>query len=244
MQTNVSCLTKINEYHGNHYCRSTLAGEDKSGKQLDILNGLTLTVDQSGYKLTNSDEAIIRQGLITDVFEIYDSTKLDLRNLTVIDDINGERTDFESYEKRYGHGRVERTKSRRFFAYTETTETETAIGICEVKNDKTLAIYSLYYGDPLSRREKAAAIAAYIEPMLSPTERGSITAVGVTPDRANIQYSGVLRVYNDGYRAKHEQARLLFEQAKERQESVSEVFEGAGIEYEIQHIYETDVSET
>ena len=231
----MNCICKQNTYWKGNLEDSALIGETEAGARTRMLNGLTLTVEPTGFTLTNSDGATLRQGTAKNVFEIYDSMPFPCDNLHI--DAPGFNGTFESYEIAHGHGRVERTKVVKFAAFTETTESATAIGITRMAAGKTKAIYALYYDQRLSRREKAKEIADFVYPLLKPTERASISAVGINQDRANANYAGVVRIDSDAYKPKHEEARLLYGGAIESGQGTAEVFETA-MKYETQGLFE------
>ena len=237
----MDCICKQNTYWKGNLVESALIGESKAGARTHILNGLTLTISQDGFTLTNSGGAILRQAKQTDVFAIYDSMDFTCENLRLsMPDFNGT---FDDYEIAYGHGRVERTKAVKFASYTETTKSATSIGLTCMAGGKTKAIYAFYYDHPLSRREAADEIADFVFPLLKPTEHGTITAVGVTVDRANVKYIGVTRIYGDAYKPKHEEARILANDAAESGEGMAEIFEQA-MEYEFQGLFEDEAEAT
>jgi len=233
----LECICNENTYWKGNLVESALIGESKTGERSHILNGLNLTVSQDGFTLTNAEGAHLRQGnKQTNVFEIYDSTPFPCDNLHL--DAPGFKGTFDDYEIKYGHGRVERTKAVKFAAYAETTKTKTAIGLTRLAGgSKTKAIYAFYYDYAMSRREKAKVIADFVYTLLQPTQRASITAVGVTVDKINGPYAGIIRMYGDSYKSKHEEARILADGAAESGEGMAEVFEQA-MKYETQGLFE------
>ncbi|WP_226036736.1 hypothetical protein [Aquibacillus saliphilus] len=240
-----NCIYREHTINYNTLSDSRLIGESKEGERAPLLQEqLTLTIADGRYRLTNGRNGeVLRQGLSDgtpeSIFGIYDSASLVLPNLRVVTaDFEGS---FDQYEFKHGHGRIERTKLIKYFAFTETTDTDTVIGITQKAGNGTGAIYSTYFDYPLNRREKAQAIATFLLPKLKPNERATVTAVGVTPDQVNIKYQGVLRIYNDGYEDKHEEARLLAEEAAEHKESTSEVFDEA-MYYQIEGLYSKEVN--
>ena len=237
----MNCICKQNTYWKGNLEDSALIGETEAGARTRMLNGLTLTVEPTGFTLTNSDGATLRQGTAKNVFEIYDSMPFPCDNLHI--DAPGFNGTFESYEIAHGHGRVERTKAVKFASYTETTKSATSIGLTCMAGGKTKAIYAFYYDHPLSRREAADEIADFVFPLLKPTEHGTITAVGVTVDRANVKYIGVTRIYGDAYKPKHEEARILANDAAESGEGMAEIFEQA-MEYKTQGLFEDEAEAT
>ena len=234
----MNCICKQNTYWKGNLEASALIGESKSGaRTARILNGLTLTISQDGFKLANSDGAHLRQGnKQTDVFAIYDSTPFPCDNMRL--DAPGFNGTFEEYELSYGHGRVERTKVVKFTAFTETAKNATSIGLTRLAGGgKTKAIYAFYFDHAMSRREKAKVIADFVYTLLQPTERASITAVGVTVDNVNGPYAGVIGMYGDAYKSKHEEARILANGATESGDGIAEIFESA-VKYETQGLFE------
>ena len=238
----MDCICNENTYWKGNLIESALIGESKSGERTHTLNGLNLTITKDGFKLANAKGAFLRQGTETDLFAVYDSMAFPCDNLHL--DAPGFKGTFEDYELSHGHGRVERTKAVKFTAFTETTKNATAIGITRLAGGgKTKAIFAFYYSHPLSRREKAKVIADFVFTLLRPTERGTITAVGVTVDNVNGPYAGVIRTYGDAYKPKHEEARILADSAAESGEGMAEVFETA-MKYEFQGLFEDEAEET
>lgn len=223
----ITCIYTERTYAFNQLCRSRLVGETRDGKTAPLLQGgLTLTVTDAGYELKTAAGGTVRMGVETDVFTIYDGTSLDLSNLTVIDELRDERTDFESYERTYGHNRVDRTDKRTFLVYMETVEDATAYGIIEHHRGKTLAIHSIYIPHKLSRKDRTRSVVEYVKALLTPTEHASITSVGLAPERLNMYaYTDIVRVNTTGYTDRLEEPRLLFECAAERKESIAETFD-------------------
>jgi len=237
----MDCICNENTYWKGNLVESALIGESKSGARTRLLNKLTVTVEPTGFTLTNAEGATLRQGIETNIFAIHDSMAFPCDNLQVVTQDFSRK--FDDYELAYGHGRVERTKVVKFAAYTETIESATAIGITRLVGGKTKAIYALYFDHALSRREKAKEIADFVYLMLMPTQRASISVVGVTVDKINGPYAGVIRMYGDSYKSKHEEARILADGAAESGEGMAEVFESA-VKYETQGLFdEAEVDE-
>ena len=236
----MDCICKQNTYWKGNLIESVLVGESKEGAKSRTLNGLTLTIAKDGFKLTNTDNATLRQGKQTNVFAVFDSMAFPCDNLRLsTQEFSGT---FEDYELAHGHGRVERSKVVKFTAFTETTKSATSIGITRLAGGgKTKAIFAFYYDYAMSRREKAKVIADFVYTLLRPKERASITAVGVTVDKINGLYAGIIRTYGDAYKPKHEEARLLYGDAMESGQSIAEVFETA-MEYKTQGLFEDEAA--
>lgn len=125
-------------------------------------------------------------------------------------------------------------KRVKFVAYTETTESATAIGLTRLAGSKTKAIYALYYEHALSRREAAKVIADVVYPA-----RARVIAAGsVKTDRVNVDYAGVIHIHGGAYKpGTHEEPRLLANDAIERKEGTAEVFDES-VKYECQGLFD------
>jgi len=220
----MDCICKQNTYWKGNLVESALIGESKAGARTHILNGLTLTISQDGFTLTNSGGAILRQAKQTDVFAIYDSMDFTCENLRLsMPDFNG---NYEDYENQFGFGRVARVEKTKWYLYTETLADdaqETAIGLVRYDAAKTLEIASLYVGERLSRKGKAKYAAEFILSQLKADEFAVVSSVNVSNYR---EVEGV-RISGGKYRHKFEQSRLLFMDAMEENRSVTEILKPA-----------------
>jgi len=220
----MDCICKQNTYWKGNLIESVLVGESKEGAKSRTLNGLTLTIAKDGFKLTNTDNATLRQGKQTNVFAIYDSMDFTCENLRLsMPDFNG---NYEDYENQFGFGRVARVEKTKWYLYTETLADdaqETAIGLVRYDGAKTLEIASLYVGERLSRKGKAKYAAEFILSQLKADEFAVVSSVNVSNYR---EVEGV-RISGGKYRHKFEQSRLLFMDAMEENRSVTEILKPA-----------------
>lgn len=243
---------QIHSYTTHGHSKSALYEESRSQSQRQPLTqrdndgyNTILTVDNDGYRLAaGRSGAVLRQGQSdgspASIFGVYDSMAFDAEPMKVITAGATEvfSDSFTEYERTYGYGRVSREVKRTFYVYISSLEgDETAFGLVEHFNGKSLAIHSLYYPYKLSRKERTIEVIEYVKGLLAPTEHASITAAGLNPQRVNMfAYDGVVRVNTTGYNEKLEQSRLLFDDAAERRSSLKEVFEEP-VKYTPQGVY-------
>lgn len=246
----MKCITK-RHYHSRGQCNgSELYGKHRNGNEYPLFGefeALHMIVSDGKYRIESDNGEVFRQGLCDgsneSIFEIYDSTELPTGYLQLeTPDYSGT---FEDFELVHGHDRVERTEKRKFYAYTETTENETAFGITETMNGYTQAIHSVYIPEEMSRREKARYIVKYLYDILKANEYASVSYSGLNFDNVNIYEYGVdsFRCYPMTKDAdKLEQAHLLYLGALERKGSVVETFE-TGVKYVVQGLFKEDEEE-
>lgn len=244
-------VTKRTYGKGSQLASEELIAESRDKTEvIRIYNKLKMTVDIEGhYRITNGTGGTIRQGLCADspasIFAIVDSCDFDTGSMELVTPTYSGT--FEDYEKQYGHNRVERTKKRNFYVYTETTTEEgTGFGITEVKSNKTYAIYSLYLPEYKSRTDKARYIVKYIYDLLAPTEFASIRYNGLSFDGVYSDMYGheSIKAHSLGKESYQiEQARLLYYDAMERKTDVIEEFK-PGIKYKPQGLFRKESEET
>jgi hypothetical protein len=241
----MKCITMEHEFYSNHHTGSRYVGTTVGGVTTELLpqdpSGIkaTLDVDVDGFILRNNNGELLRKGKETDVFAIYDSMQFSILGDGLLVTANSFNGSFTEYENKYGFDRVERTEKVKYLAYSERLEGASVFGLVKVHYGKTLAIHSLYVDKPLSNRERASFLADYVYGQLNANETASITIVGGKVDKANGKHPGVVRLHSSKWQPKYEQARLLAEDAAERETSISERFTEP-MRYQIQGIFGED----
>ncbi|WP_343781011.1 hypothetical protein [Virgibacillus salarius] len=230
------CIYKEHTYYRNTECESKLIGESREGNRAPLLTGLTLTINDEGYTLTNAEGCILRQGNETDPFVIYDSMSFEVGALKLV--MPGFAGVFDRYENKHGYGRVGKDIKRKFIAYTERGEgNEGAIGLIEYDRHNTLSIHSLYIPQAMTNKEHVNYLAEYIEGLLYANEYATVQAVNFTQGKIDGKYAGIVKMYGAPYKPRHEQARLLYMDAILRGTSITEVFDEP-MRYEIQGLFD------
>lgn len=220
----IKCIYRINTYAGDSLVKSQLYGEDADGNRRPLMQkyeGYTaiLTVTPKGFKLTtgNSGE-VLRQGTLTDVFEINDSLLLNPDPLLICDEIKGVEMAYTTYRNKYAVGRVERSHRAKYYAYAVEGTDGTGIGIEQSTEGETYYIFSLYYDGFFRDQDKSKKVVDAIESTLWASWRANVSATNM----AKYIKHPFIKVYasRDGYR--FDQAKQLAVDALERQSSVSE----------------------
>lgn len=246
----MKCIVNKNTYFRNQHMRTELIAESRDRAEvIRVLNKLKMTVNIDGtYRITNGTGGTIRQGLCADssasIFAIVDSCDFGTGDMELKTPTYSGT--FEDYEKQYGHNRVERTKKRNFYVYTETTEEGTGFGITEVRSSYTYGIHSIYLPEYKSRTDKARYIVKYIYDLLAPTEFASIRYNGLSFDGVYRDMYGheSIKAHSLGKESYQiEQARLLYYDAMVRKTDVIEEFK-PGIKYKPQGLFRKESEET
>jgi len=181
-----------------------------------------LTVGRNGYKVHNVHGEVMRQGVETDVFTIYDNMPMDVEPLRVeTPDFTGL---FVDYEREFGHGRIERDEKRRFKAYYVRTADGIGLGITEYRRLKTMSIHSLFVPEPMSDEQVINYIAEFASNKLRACEMATITGAQTEPSKLYGKHAGVVQMYCNPYGSTLEQVHLLALDALKRRTSISEVF--------------------
>lgn len=244
----MKCLFFRRYYEKGQAVESTLYGVTQDGNEARLFGEfeeLTIFVKDGRYTIKNDKGEVFRQGLSdgtpSSILAIYDSTTLPAGGYRLeTEDFSG---DIEDYEKSCGHNRVERTERRRFVVFTEATPGESALGLIEVKDGLTIAIYSLYFDVEMSRRDKARYVVKYVYELLQANEYANINYAGLSLDGVNRHQYGMdsIKFYSIAKTSNQaEQPRLLFNDALENKRTITETFE-EGYRYKNTGVFKEEV---
>lgn len=222
----MKCIYRQNTYDMNSLSRSTLIGEYQDGKRSHLLASVdgyraTLTVTSDGFTLTNGTGEILRRGIESDIFSIYDGLLIDVEPLLVRDEIKGVEMSFHDYENKFGFDRVDRTVKSKHKLYAIQTKKETAIGIQHYQGLNTLWIASIYFPEPMNGTEISDYAARFIFEHLDANQTAIVNAVGIPKDMRH----PYVKIYNHEDDKRYDMVRELAEDALGRKETISEVLD-------------------
>lgn len=120
---------------------------------------------------------------------------------------------------------------RSFRGKSVRNESETGIGIEEVRNGETLQIYSLYYDRQLSRRDIATEVLKIVYMNVIDDEchtryKAKLSSCGDNYKlHWSLPYMGLIKIDRNRFKPIHEDAYLLAQDALERRYTIKEVLE-------------------